>query len=177
MKLWNYSHRCKRHIHKGTQSIRGVVRWAQKARLSWHPSSPTAYERAISLLQDSLAFTPTLEVQHHHLVARRDHYEKLPLNYASYQAQIGRVKEAIETLERGSSLLWSEMREFRTSIDQVLMVDSCLAEKFAAVHRDLEALTTSGSPDILTGDGEVDGGVVTLLHWVVVTRHTGGYGL
>jgi CHAT domain-containing protein len=135
--------------------------WAQKARLSRHPSSSTAYERAMSLLQDSLAFTPTLEVQHHHLVARRDHYERLPLDYASYQAQIGRVKEAIETLERGRSLLWSEMRGFRTSIDQLLMVDSRLAEKFAAVNRDLEALTTSGSPDILIGDGEVNCGVGT----------------
>src|SRR5947208_446238 len=120
--------------------------WAQKARLSRHPSSSTAYERAMSLLQESLAFTPTLQVQYHRLVARRDHYERLPLDYASYQVQIGQAKEAIETLERGRSLLWSEMRGFRTSVDQLLMVDSRLAEKFAAVNRDLEALTTSGSP-------------------------------
>ena len=133
--------------------------WAQKARFFRHPSSFTAYERAISLLQDSLAFTPTLEVQHHRLVAGRDHCERLPLDYASYQAQIGRVKEAIETLERGRSLLWSEMRGFRTSIEQLLMVDSRLAEKFTAVNRDLEALTTTSSPEILIGDGEVDGGV------------------
>ena len=131
--------------------------WAQRARFSLHSSSSTAYERAMSLLQDSLAFAPTLEVQHYRLVTRRDHYERLPLNYASYQAQIGRVKEAIETLERGRSLLWSEMRGFRTSIDQLLMVDPRLAEKFAAVNRDLEALTTSGSPDILIRGGEVDG--------------------
>ena len=132
--------------------------WAQKARFSQHSSLSTAYERAMSLLQDSLAFAPTLGVQHYRLVAGRDYYGRPPLNYASYQAQIGRVKEAIETLERGRSLLWSEMRGFRTSSDQLLMVDPRLAEKFAAVSRDLEALTTSGSPDDLIRDGEVDGG-------------------
>ena len=133
--------------------------WAQNARFFRHPSSSTAYERAVSLLQDSLAFSPTLEVQHHRLVAGRDHYERLPLDCASYQAQSGRVKDAIETLERGRSLLWSEMRGFRTSIDQLHMVDSRLAEKFTAVNRDLEALTTTGSPHILIRDGEVNGGV------------------
>jgi len=130
--------------------------WAHVSHTFWHSSTSTAYKSAISLLQDALAFSPTLETQHFHLFTMRDHYEKLPLDYASYQVHKGQLKEAIETLERGRGLLWSEMRGLRTSIDQLCMVNSHLAEKFAAVNRDLEALATSGSLSHSMNDGEVD---------------------
>ena len=127
--------------------------WSLFARLLRHPSTPTAYETAISLMQESISFAPTLETQHFRLVAMRDEYEKLPLDYASYLVQIGKLKQAIETLERGRGLLWSEMRGLRTSIDQLRALSLPLAEKFAAVNRDLEALTISGSPVVWMVDG------------------------
>lgn len=130
--------------------------WARIAHISWHSSTSTAYKSAMSLLQDALAFPPTLETQHFYLVTMRDAYERLPLEYASYQVHIGQLMEAVETLERGRGLLWSEMRGLRTSIDQLCMVSSQLAGKFAAVNRDLEALATSGSLSHSTNDGKVD---------------------
>jgi len=130
--------------------------WAQVARASGHPSTSDAYKSAISLMQDSLTFAPTLEMQHSRLVAMRDKIEKLPSDYASYQVRTGRLREAIETLEQGRGLLWSEMRGLRTSIDHLRMVDSCLAENFAAVNLDLEALTTSDSSMVWSNDGNVD---------------------
>jgi hypothetical protein len=48
------------------------------------------------------------------------------------------------------------MRGFRTSIEQLRAVDLPLAEKFAAVNRDLEALTTSGSSSVWMDGGETD---------------------
>ena len=131
--------------------------WAQAARYSRHPSTLTAYETAISLMQESLSFAPTLETQHLRLLAMRDEYEKLPTDYMSYLVQIGQLEQAIETLERGRGLLWSEMRGLHTSIDQLHAVNSPLAEKFAAVNRDLEALTTLSSPVVWTHDGQVGG--------------------
>ena len=119
---------------------------AYRARISGHSSMSTAYECAISLMQDALTFAPTLETQHSHLVTVRDHIEKLPLDYASYLAHIGQLTEAIETLERGRGLLWSEMRGLRTSIDYLHTVDPILARKFAVLNEDLEALTTSDPP-------------------------------
>ncbi|KAI0283878.1 CHAT domain-containing protein, partial [Russula brevipes] len=130
--------------------------WAKTARAFRHPSASTAYQSAISLMQDSLAFAPTLEIQHFRLVEMRHDHEKLPLDYASYQVRIGHLEQAIETLEQGRGLLWSEMRGFRTSIEQLRAVDLSLAEKFAAVNRDLEALTTSGSSSVWMDGGEFD---------------------
>jgi hypothetical protein len=131
---------------------------AQTARGHRHSSTSTAYKNAISSMQDSLSFSPTLEMQHFHLVSMRDHFERLPLDYASYQLRMGRLNEAIETLEQGRGLLWSEMRGLRTSIDHLRVVDSHLAENFAAINRDLEALTTSGPPIVRSNVGNVDSG-------------------
>jgi CHAT domain-containing protein len=132
--------------------------WADFARMSGHPSTFTAYKTAISLIEDTLTFAPTLETQHSRLVTMRHDIETLPLDYASYQVHAGKLEEAIETLEQGRGLLWSEMRGLRTSIDRLRAADSFLAEKFADVNRELEALTMSGSPSAWANDCKVDGG-------------------
>ena len=119
--------------------------WAQSARVNRHHSTSTAYETAISLMEETLLFAPTLETQHFHLVSLRPYYEILPLDIASYEISRGQVKRAIQALEQGRGLLWSEMRGLRTSIDQ-LAVDSDLAEEFTMLNRELEALTMSISP-------------------------------
>ena len=120
-------------------------KWVGFAQYQRHPSTSTAYERAMSLMNDSLAFGPTLKIQHYHLVSGRIDYETLPLDYASHQIDIGQLEQAVETLERGRGLIWSEMRGLRMSIDQLRLVNFPLAERFAATNKDLEALTTSSS--------------------------------
>ena len=130
--------------------------WANTSRIYKHTSVSTAYENAISLMQETLTFAPTIEIQHFRLVTRRNQYQELPLNYASHQIQIGQLDKAIETLERGRGLLWSEMRGLRTSIDQLRAVDLPLAEKFASVNQDLEALTMSISPSVWMNDVNTD---------------------
>jgi tetratricopeptide (TPR) repeat protein len=127
--------------------------WALLARVFRHPSATVAYESAISLMQDALAYAPTLEIQHFRLVRMHVTYEKLPLNCASYQIHEGQIEQAAETLERGRGLLFSEMRGLRTSLDQLRAVDTPLAEKFANINRELETLTTTTvSPGVSLND-------------------------
>jgi CHAT domain-containing protein len=127
--------------------------WANNARLNGHHTASTAYEIAISSMQDTLLFAPTLETQHVNLVALHDKYEELPLNIASYEIDRGRLKEAIQALEQGRALIWSELRGLRTSIDQ-LAVDPGLAKEFTAVNRELETLTISVSPSTVMNDDD-----------------------
>ncbi|KAI9433888.1 CHAT domain-containing protein [Lactarius indigo] len=128
--------------------------WAGFARRFGHPSVAVAYENAMSLMQSSLVFAPTLQIQHTRLVSMREGCEKVTLDYASYLVDTGRVKQAIETLEQGRASLWSEMRGLRTFIAS----GSPLAEEFARINRDLEELTTSIAPvgDAGTGEAEVE---------------------
>jgi hypothetical protein len=113
--------------------------WAENARGNVHHTTSTAYETALSLMEDTLLFAPTLEIQHLHLISRRDIYEELPKKMASYMVSRGRFPEAIKALER-----WSEMRGFRTSIHQLAFASN-LAEEFTAINRELETSTTSVS--------------------------------
>ncbi|KAI0289899.1 CHAT domain-containing protein [Multifurca ochricompacta] len=129
--------------------------WASIARSARHPSVSVAYEKAMSLIQSSFVSAPTLQMQHSLLVAMRGVGDKMPLDYASYQVDMGQFSQAIETLERGRALLWSEMRGLRNSMDQLSGVNSPLAEKLAAINRNLESLAMSVTPSgiIEIGDG------------------------
>ncbi|KAH9965122.1 CHAT domain-containing protein [Lactifluus volemus] len=120
--------------------------WADTAHSFGHPSVMTAYERALSLMEDSLYHAPTLETQHFRLVSIDDKCRKLPSDYASFLAFTLQLEKAIETLERGRALLWSEMRGFRTSADQLATVDLPLAKEFVAINSKLERVTTSMVP-------------------------------
>jgi CHAT domain len=133
-----------------------VCFWAASARRYEHSSTSMAYKRAMSLMRDFLALAPTLEIQHFRLVSHRLSLEMLPFGYASHQVNEGQIEQAIETLEWGRGLLWSEMRRLRASVDQLRAVDSHLAEKFATISRDLEELTMSNSSSVSMNYEEVD---------------------
>jgi hypothetical protein len=150
-----------------------ACRWAKYARAAMHSSTSIAYKGAISLMQDFMTYAPTLEIQHFRLVSMRDDIEQLPLDYASYQVQTCQLKEAVETLEQGRGLLWSELRGMRTSIDELRRLDSRLAERFAAVNGELESLTNSGpgSSVIHTHNEDVDGGKETNSFSRTVVKH------
>ena len=128
-------------------------RWASIARRFGHPSASTAYDHGMSWMQASLTFAPTLDKQHSRLVAVRGSLQTIPLHYASYHIETGNLEKAIETLEQGRGLLWSEMRGLRTSIDQLRLADSDLAKKFSTVNRELEALIMA-----LSLKNDADGG-------------------
>jgi hypothetical protein len=136
-----------------------ACRWAYTARIFRHSSVLTAYKIVMSLMQESLVFAPTLAIQHDRLVEKRGLYEKTPLNFASYQIRAGQLERAIETLEQGRALLWSEMRGLRTSTDQLRAADPVLADRFTAINQELEILTTSALSNgrVGTDGGEFEG--------------------
>jgi CHAT domain-containing protein len=138
--------------------FQSACEWAYIARRTRHPSISTAYETAVSLMQDTLLFAPTLQLQHAALAKTSDVSHSMPLDYASHRIDQGQFVEAIETLERGRALLWSEMRNFRTSVEQLLKADPHLAHKFTSVNRDLEEVTKSIPPShkLSMDDGTAD---------------------
>jgi CHAT domain-containing protein len=133
--------------------------WATLARRIDHPTTLTAYKVAMTLMQKSLSLAPTVSAQHAYLVAMGEHYMTISLDYASFQIHLlgrSRFKEAVETLEQGRVLLWSEMRGLRTPLAQLLERDSPLAKQFSEINQELEALTISATP---SARPEKEGGV------------------
>ena len=129
--------------------------WADLSHATQHPSASTAYETALSFIQGIAPFSPTLQLQHSTLTTFPATCHEMPLGYASYQVEQGQLEQAIETLERGRALLWSEMRHLRISINQILEADPDLGRKFAALNRDLEELTKSIPPTHKIGMDDV----------------------
>jgi hypothetical protein len=72
----------------------------------------------------------------------------MPLDYASFHIESGRFEKAVETLEQGRALLWSEMRGLRTMAAQLQVSegDLPLVKKFTEINHELEALTISVTP-------------------------------
>ena len=136
--------------------------WAGLARLSGDSSTLAAYECAISLMQDTLTVAPTLDTQHSRLVSIHDGCKTLPLDYASYHFSAGQLPRAIETLERGRALIWSEMRGLRASIDEIRVIDSHLADTFASVNKELETLTFKLALSLNSNDDGQDGDFVNM---------------
>ncbi|KAI9444039.1 CHAT domain-containing protein [Lactarius indigo] len=136
--------------------------WALIARSARHPSALTAYKSSISLMQRSLSFAPTVSIQHARLVKMGENCQRMPFDYVSYQIDLGQFEEAIETLELGRGLLWSEMRGLRTPIAQCFEEDSPLAKRFAEINRELEAMTVSVTP---SGRPEMEDGVAQGGDW------------
>ena len=122
-----------------------ACRWAYSARIFRNSSLLPAYQNAMSLMQDSLVLGPTLIIQYDRLIEKHQLYERTPLDFASYQIRVGQVERAIEALEHGRALLWSEMRGLRTSTDRLRASDPVLADRFTTINRELEVLTTSPS--------------------------------
>ncbi len=90
----------------------------------------------MSLVEDTLLFAQALETSHLNLVTVRHVYEASPLDMASYEVERGRLKKAIEALERGRPPIWSEFRGLCNSINE-LPVDWQFAKEFTAVNREL----------------------------------------
>ena len=120
--------------------------WAFLARSIHHSTTLTAYKCAMSLMQRSLSFAPTVSVQHAYLVAMGEDCQTMPLGYASYQINLGQFEEAVETLEQGRALIWSGMRGLRAPVCQLIEEDSPLAKRFTETNQEIETLTVSVTP-------------------------------
>ena len=130
--------------------------WAVIARSINHSTTLTAYKCAMSLMPKIFSFAPTVSIQHTRLVLMGQACQTMPLDYASYQIELGRLEDAVETLEQGRALLWSEMRGFRTPVIQLIEEDPPLAKIFTRINQELEALTISITP---SGRPEAEVGV------------------
>ena len=120
--------------------------WALYARSIRHPTTLAAYKTAMSLMQKFLSFAPTVSTQHTRLVDLGWGCQTMPLDYASFQIELGQFEEAVETLEQGRALLWSEMRGLRAPVTKLMEEDPPLANRFADINQELEALTISITP-------------------------------
>ncbi|KAF7971299.1 hypothetical protein HWV62_21458 [Athelia sp. TMB] len=106
------------------------------------PLALHAFGTALNLLQLSLAVYPDGELRREALSA--DHLSpSLAISAAALAIEQGNLEKAVEFLDQGRGLLWSNIRGFRQPLEEVHRVDPSLAELFREKSDQLEALATS----------------------------------
>ncbi|KAF7976821.1 hypothetical protein HWV62_5500 [Athelia sp. TMB] len=101
-----------------------------------------AYKLALSLLQLVLAVYPDVELRREALGADRLS-PALAMSAAAHAIQQNLPETAIEMLEQGRGMLYSNIRGYREPVDAVRLVNTALADRFKAISEQLEALATS----------------------------------
>ncbi|EJD06920.1 TPR-like protein, partial [Fomitiporia mediterranea MF3/22] len=122
--------------------LSSAMLWFNLARNHAHHTVSRAYKVAILLLQRALIVSPTLHTQHDFLRGTGS-YGQLTSDAVAYAVEEGRLEEAIEMLEQGRGLLWSQMRGFRTPLDRLAGTNRGLADRCRNVSQQLENLATS----------------------------------
>ncbi|EJC97783.1 uncharacterized protein FOMMEDRAFT_162602 [Fomitiporia mediterranea MF3/22] len=136
--------------------------WANVARSHSHHTTSRAYQKAMLLLQRALVVSPTLHAQHDFL-DQKHRYGSFALDIVAHAVEGNRLEEAIELLEQGRGLLWSQMRSFRTPLDRLAETNRELAERFRDIIRQLENLTTSSSvPQSISSSVESGSSILTM---------------
>ncbi|KAH8111135.1 TPR-like protein [Phellopilus nigrolimitatus] len=131
------------HVFSNTlMRLSVVVRWAALARSQRRASTVKAYRLALSLLESWLVKSPTVQMQHK-ILSGKNGYQTLASDAASYAIEIGDVAQAVEMIEQGRALIWSQLRGFRTPIEQLREINKGLADRFLTTSRELESLATS----------------------------------
>jgi len=116
--------------------------WATLARAWDHPTTSLAYRNTLSALQ--LAFNGVFTIQRQSsTIGRLGSKIHIPLEYASYQIEKGQLELAVETIEQGKTLIWSEIYGLRTSAGRLRSVNPDLADRLATVNQKLVATNAS----------------------------------
>ncbi|KAL5478973.1 hypothetical protein ACEPAI_2260 [Sanghuangporus weigelae] len=139
------SHAADHALSRSSDRLRAAHRWTTLARSHDHRTVLEAYRTAMSIIQHALTIRPTLSSRHDFL-SSDGRYRMLALDAASYAIEKGNLTQAIELLEQGRALLWSELRGLRSPLERLSEVDSALADRLGNCSRALEALTTSPEP-------------------------------
>ena len=122
--------------------LQAAQQWKMYARRHDHGTTLTAYRTALELLQRALTVGHSLNTRHAFLTSSGE-FQTLGVDAASYAIEQGDLNVAVELLEEGRAILWSQMRGFRTPLDDLERVNKTLAQRFRAVSHDLEVLLTS----------------------------------
>ncbi|KAF9062535.1 CHAT domain-containing protein [Rhodocollybia butyracea] len=109
-------------------------------------SNLDAYITGLSLISRSLSMIPVISLQYQHLSSTINLPEFVS-DGASQAIKLGQRALAVEIIEQGRGLLWSELRGLRTPMDRLQALDPSLADELMQINHRLELLSTADSID------------------------------
>ena len=132
--------------------LSAAINWVDNARDYHHRSIISAYSISLCLLDRCLNLHPHVDLQHQFLASTRIP-KSLASDAASAAIDAGDLKLAVELLEQGRTILWSRMAKYRHPLDQLRHINRELADRLQALSIELEHLSLSPSPGLLSSKG------------------------
>ncbi|KAL0957793.1 hypothetical protein HGRIS_001570 [Hohenbuehelia grisea] len=135
-------------------SLRCVHLWVAWARQIHNDTElGNAYTTFTEVLSRYLAIGPTMQSQYSALL-RQASTLSLPMDAAAHAIETGHMDRAVEFLDAGRSLLWSEMRRFREPLLRSELLDDDLAARFKSTRSELQRLSTAEARQdhVMSGD-------------------------
>ncbi|KAG1724866.1 CHAT domain-containing protein [Suillus lakei] len=126
--------------------LQASLRWIRHAHQYSHDTELEAYATSIQLLDAFMSATASVSSRHN---AIKDFPHTLAVDAASCALRSGDVHRAIELLEQGRTLIWTQMARFRMPLDN-------LPEALTKTFRDISFLLDKLPANQLEGTPRVD---------------------
>ncbi|PVF93861.1 hypothetical protein CPB86DRAFT_818481 [Serendipita vermifera] len=142
LKILQDSYKAMHHFSAAAQLPAGLPsarfhcaqRWISIASLLKHQSLLEAYECAVGLMPIVAWLGLPIANRHRHLVEMGG----IARNAAAAAISLGQYDKALEWLEQGRSIVWNQILQLRTPVDELRSVDSELADRLLQVSRLLD---------------------------------------
>ncbi|KAJ7657080.1 TPR-like protein [Mycena rosella] len=157
------------HSMTGPPYIRfhAAARWAHLAQIEAHPSVLDAYRVSLDLLPVLAWLGLSIQDRHYHIVRAR----KVARNAAAAAIAAGLSGVAVEWLEQGRSIIWGQLLNLRTPVDDLKKSHPVLAEKFISLSAQLEGTGIRGR-EINATNSETQALNAQRSHDQALERHT-----
>jgi len=137
----------------GPPSIRLIAarQWAQLSNTHRLPQTLTAYGVVLDLIARIAGLDRTIQQRHTDLID----ISSLTTSAASAAFSFGDVEKALEWLEQGRCLVWSQLDQLRTPLDDLRAHDENLGQRFSDISSALEVSGSRRGPEGLSGDASL----------------------
>jgi tetratricopeptide (TPR) repeat protein len=114
--------------------LQAAKNWIAIASLIKHHSLLTAFERALDLMPRVAWLGLPISDRHEHLIR----IGRIARDAAAVAISLGEYNKALEWLEQGRSIVWNQILQLRTPVDELRSIDSDLADRLVQVSRLLD---------------------------------------
>ncbi|KDQ49312.1 hypothetical protein JAAARDRAFT_200953 [Jaapia argillacea MUCL 33604] len=126
------------NVGSPSQRFQAGIAWAQWAKETHHTSLLTAYSTSLTLLPQLAWLGLPMHERHRELTEAGN----LARDAASAAIEAGQFETAIEWLEQGRSVVWGQLLQLRTPINELQQVQPQLAARFTQVSNQLQQTST-----------------------------------
>lgn len=116
--------------------LSSAMKWANTLH-SLGSSPLTAYEHALELLSQVAWMGLPMTDRYAQIIP----YNDLVCTAAAVAIREGQYSQALEWLEQGRSIVWGQILQLRSAVDELTLEDPELAQKFVEVSKELEYLS------------------------------------